>query len=318
MSKVANPTVTRNKNRTLSNKTEIKQEEFPEFSAFGKFEFQNKIIYIGNYKQLNTGVKIREGHGKLIHPTNDNSEFGEELYEGEWKADKMCGFGIYHYSNGDIYEGEFKDDLHNGYGKYFFTDGSRYEGEWKDHKMHGTGKYWDVNGISWAGEFRDGHFFSKDQARLLEEKRITKRINKLKEVPLSWHKYWEETISKSDKKTLKENMSSFFAKIENMSMFVNTTYPKFEDKSVEKWSEAFRFVFNNKFNVNVPKISADLLFLDKSSLLTAQLQEELSSGQIIETFTQVDLRTVRMAIGYNKELGRWLIVHFSEIIEKKK
>jgi hypothetical protein len=320
---MSKPSVTKpgdKKLSTIAKDLNVQPETFPETVGYGKFEFQNKIVYIGSYKQLSTGVKIREGHGKLIHPSNDNSEFGQEYFEGEWKEDKMNGMGIYHYSNGDIYEGEWKDDMHHGSGKYFFTDGSKYEGEWKEHRMHGTGKYWDINNVVWSGEFREGNFISKEQAKLKEEKRILKKINKMKEIPLYFMKSWEEIYAKADKKTIKDLLSPFFAKNENMGSFVKENYPKFEDKQPDKWNDAIKFVLNqaNKPNINVPKGPSDLIFLDKGCLLTSQLQEDLSSGQVIEIQTIVELRKINLALGYNRDMNRWLIVHFTEIVEKKK
>jgi len=79
-----------------------------------------------------------------------------------------------------------------------------------------------------------------------------------------------------------------------------------------------KFVFNNNPNINVIKTMGDLNFLDKTRLLTPQLQEDLSSGQVIEINVGVDLRKINMAIAFNQDLNRWLIVFFIEIIEKKK
>ena len=315
--------VTKPADKKTVGKEPIKDEKLETFQitiGYGKFEFQNKIVYLGGFKQLTTGLKIREGQGKLIHPSNDNSEFGQEYFEGEWKEDKMDGMGVYHYSNGDIYEGEFKQDHHHGNGKYFFTDGSKYEGDWKDHRMHGTGKYWDINNVVWSGEFREGNFISKEQAKLKEEKRITKRINKIKEIPNSFLKQWEDVYAKADKKTSKDLLTPFFAKFENMGSYVKESYPKFEDKTTDKWNDAIKFTFNslNKPNVNVPKNNTHLIFLDKSVMLSLQIGEDLASGQIIEIQTAVDLRKINLALAYSRELNKWVIVHFTEIIEKKK
>ena len=85
------------------------------------------------------------------------------------------GFGIYHYSNGDVYEGDWKNNMQHGRGKYYFTDGFTYEGEWKEHQIHGTGKYLDLKKFGFFGEFRDGNYFSKEQAKLKEEKWINKK-----------------------------------------------------------------------------------------------------------------------------------------------
>lgn len=297
-----------------------KPEEKLETLAYGKFEFQNKIAYIGYFKQTIQGIKYREGKGKLIHPTNDNSEYGQEFYDGDWLDDKMHGYGVYHYANGDIYEGEWLNNLHSGFGKYLFTDGSKYEGEWKDHKMHGSGKYLDINGVTWAGEFRDGQYISKDQARLKEEKRIQKKINKLKDAPHVFNKMWDEAFAKVDKKNAKDLLGIFFAKIENMGVYVKDNFPKFEDKAPEKWHEVIKFMINPAHEqiINVPKSPFDLIFMEKTSLLVPQVQDEVSSGQVVEIQANSTGRKVNFGIAYNRDLDKWLIVHFTEILDKGK
>jgi hypothetical protein len=37
-----------------------------------------------------------------------------EVYEGEWKSDKRCGYGILRDSTGEIYNGDWEGDLYNG------------------------------------------------------------------------------------------------------------------------------------------------------------------------------------------------------------
>lgn len=334
--------------------TDEKTKEFPEIIGFGKFEFQNKIVYIGSYKQLKDGRKVRDGYGKIIHPTNDNSDYGREYYEGEWKDDKMCGFGIYHYSNGDVYEGEWLDDMHHGFGKYFFTDGNRYEGEWKFHKMEGTGKYLDMNNLGWGGEFRNGCFFSKEQAKLKEEKRLLKKLARIKEIPFQFFKTWEETADQVDKKNINDMLGPFFAKNENMGLyFNNVVFPIYEDYKPDYWNDSLRWIFGQppksldlakaakarkstkkgtvkaadkksetnqeeisypkpNIEIYVPKNGNELVFMDKKSLLTPQLQDEMGSGQVIEIKSTLEERIVELAIGYNRDLNRWLIIHYND------
>ena len=57
---------------------------------------------------------------------------------------------------------------------------------------------------------------------------------------------------------------------------------------------------------------------NKEALLQPQLQEELTSGQVIEIQTILDNRKTNLVIAFNRDLNRWLIVHFFELIEKKK
>ena len=257
MSKVTKKGKGKKGKKEKDQKVEEKKKEFQEIIGFGKFEFQNKIVYIGAYKQLKSGQKVREGYGKLIHPTSTIGEIGKEYYEGEWKNDMMDGFGIYHYSNGDVYEGDWKNNMQHGRGKYYFTDGFTYEGEWKEHQIHGTGKYLDLKKFGFSGEFRDGNYFSKEQAKLKEEKRINKKILKLKLIPFQFYKSWEETISKIDTKTVNELLSPFFGKNENMGLyFQGVTFPLYDDYKPEYWDEALRWLFGQpvkKLKIPEPK-----------------------------------------------------------------
>ena len=190
-------------------KEEAPIEEFEECVGQGKFVYPNKAVYIGQYRQLKTGQKIKEGKGKLYMPgskvlnqkgkenknQNINELIGCEYYDGEWKDDKMDGYGIYLYSNGDKYEGYWSLGTQNGKGKYIFTDGRSYEGEWKMQKMHGTGffscldKYANFN-----GEFREGKFLTKNQEELKEEKRLIKIYEVLNNVPKNFLKIWENIL----------------------------------------------------------------------------------------------------------------------------
>ena len=319
-------------------KDEPKVEEFPEMTGTGTFIYPNKAMYIGEYKQLTTGVKIREGKGKLIQPSNpEQGDIGSEWYEGDWKNDQMDGYGEYHYSNGDIYEGNWKNNMHNGFGRYIFTNGNTYEGEWKDHKMEGHGKYLNMDNLGWEGEFKEGGFHSRDQPDLVEAKRISTKIEKMKEIPMEIFKLWEDTFSKCDKKTIKDQLSPFFAKAETMGQYIQETFPKFEDKTPDKWNEAFRWAFGQSakaaapgkgldpkdapkvnITINVPRDGNDLLFMNKEGLLTKQVQEDLSNGQVIEILSVLEPRKISLGIGYSKDIDKWLVVYFSDITEKGK
>jgi len=392
--------VTKNAKNDKNKQETEEQQVFEEKTGKSKFIYPNGAIYIGEYKQLTTGVKIRQGKGKMINPLeisqipsikskssiqvdeqyqeepeqedqqnkeneqqqepnkeeegkeNNPEQNEEELkikkkktlpkttidltkpfpkgmewYEGDWVEDKMEGYGVYHYSNGDIYEGNWKNNLHNGFGTYIFTDGHRYIGEWVDHKIHGKGKYLDMNNVGWAGEFREGNFHSKDQCNLNEEKRIIDKIEEIKKYNTNFIDSWENTFSTSDKKTIKDNLIPYFATEENMGKYFKENYPKFEERTPDKWNDALKFVFNRmtggkggdvkgEMKINVPKTSEDLLFLNKEGMLTKQIQEDLSSGQVMEITTKLDNRTACLGLGYNKDLKKWLIIYFTDVTEK--
>jgi len=321
--------------------------------GYGKFEFQNKIIYLGMYKQRPDGIKQRHGKGILLHPIisiNSLIKTKVESYEGDWVDDKMEGFGIYTYANGDIYEGEFKDNKHHGYGKYFFSDGSYYIGEWSNHKFHGSGRYNDINNVKWDGEFRSGEYKSKEQARLKEEKRIEKKI---RQIQMQYKKFlleWENIISQihnipvnskgKDGKDNKERIfEEIFANKINMGQYILPPYTIHKQMSLLEWDKIINFILKEnvkKVKFNIPLNHHSIELIDKTRVLSIQLQDDLSSGQLIEMSLkgrknekaiikenqqksnknlklnlQLENFDFELVIAYNKEFNKWLIVFFN-------
>ena len=58
-----------------------------------------------------------------------------EVYMGEWKNDKRCGFGICERSDGLRYEGEWYNNKKYGYGVTILRDGVREEGKYKNNVL---------------------------------------------------------------------------------------------------------------------------------------------------------------------------------------
>ena len=81
---------------------------------------------------------------------------GDE-YKGEWKDDKMHGDGVFTWKNGDKYDGQFKDNMKNGIGVFTWVNGDTYEGDWKDGSMHGNGVFTYANGSKHVGEWKDNY-----------------------------------------------------------------------------------------------------------------------------------------------------------------
>ena len=79
-------------------------------------------------------------------------------YEGEKiAAGQYHGRGVYRYADGNVYEGEWKDDKMHGRGVFRYADGDVYEGEWEDGKMHGRGVFRYPDGsIAHDGQWKDG------------------------------------------------------------------------------------------------------------------------------------------------------------------
>jgi len=44
------------------------------------------------------------------------SKSNGDLYEGQWKYDRINGRGIYNYANGEKYDGEWQNNIRNGKG----------------------------------------------------------------------------------------------------------------------------------------------------------------------------------------------------------
>ena len=326
-------------------KEEAPIEEFEECVGEGKFVYPNKAVYIGQYRQLKTGQKIKEGKGKLYLPgspiltqkgkenkSQNTDLIGCEYYDGEWKEDTMDGYGVYLYSNGDKYEGYWSMGSQNGKGKYTFTDGRAYEGEWKMQKMHGTGSFFCLDKYAnFNGEFREGKFLTKNQEELKEEKRLIKIYEVLNNVPKNFQKTWEEACA-GDPKTVNDILIPFFATPENMGKFFNNVqFPIFDDYKPKYWMDSIKWVFEEehekpgakkgkeeeeapveKLKINLPKTSDDTIILEKGSLLAPQLQNELDNGQVVELVATVKDRCVKLVLGYNFDLAKWLIIFFDD------
>ena len=76
--------------------------------------------------------KVKHGHGKMLTPGICTGErtFGMEEYEGDWKEDKMDGYGRYQFTSGAVYTGQWVEGQMKGQGKMVYADGTSYEGDW--------------------------------------------------------------------------------------------------------------------------------------------------------------------------------------------
>ena len=69
------------------------QPETPK-TGFGKFEYVNQTLYIGEWCLNESGQKVKNGNGKIIFPGTTNShdnQVGGEEYDGQWENDQMNG-----------------------------------------------------------------------------------------------------------------------------------------------------------------------------------------------------------------------------------
>ena len=109
-------------------------------------KFQGSII---SKNSENGPIQIKEGFGKFIYKNGSR-------IEGEFKDDKLNGFGIYYDDkNNVIYKGYWKDNLFDGIGMYFFLDGSKFEGEFMQGRKNGLGTIIFKDGSKYIGNFKN-------------------------------------------------------------------------------------------------------------------------------------------------------------------
>lgn len=78
----------------------------------------------------------KEVGGSVLRRIGSNQEFKDQieqsekgLYQGNWKANKMHGFGCFRWASGKIYIGNWTADVKNGVGKLSFKGGNDFTGE---------------------------------------------------------------------------------------------------------------------------------------------------------------------------------------------
>ena len=110
----------------------------------------SKLCRIDNYFYTGECKNDKlEGYGVVIYENGD-------IYAGELKNNKRHGKGKMIYADDNIYNGEWENGKIKGYGVAFFTDGNIYDGEWKNGKQNGKGKMIYADGDSDEGEWENG------------------------------------------------------------------------------------------------------------------------------------------------------------------
>ena len=267
-------------------------KEVPQ-SGFGRFEYINGTLYVGNWK-LHNGLKVKHGHGKITYttstsgPSNYHSDAGQEEYEGDWEEDLMHGYGTYKYTSGAVYSGQWSKGKQNGQGKMQFPDGSSYEGSWVDNLMHGEGVYTDSELIRWPGIYVKGTFESKLQKKLQAEKIIKEKRRLYEEKAREFFQNFADAFAKSDKKTFKDNLGPYFATNESCGEFISEPFPKFEEKLPDKWNEWFKTQYGDGKSIVFRALGAkeESTLLPQTQILCEQLREK-AGGQLIEVSNHI-------------------------------
>ena len=71
-------------------KPEEEEPEIKEETGYGRFEYINGSVYVGNWKSINS-VVFKHGYGKLTLSGTTSNEIGNQEYEGDWDNDKIHG-----------------------------------------------------------------------------------------------------------------------------------------------------------------------------------------------------------------------------------
>ena len=93
--------------------------------------------------------KIISGSGKYISPKGS-------VFEGEWSAGKLHGFGIATLMDGNTLEGQWQHGELHGPGQVVYPKGNTYVGFFEHGWRHGKGKAVEVDGTVWEGEWNHG------------------------------------------------------------------------------------------------------------------------------------------------------------------
>lgn len=104
-----------------------------------RIKYQDNSEYYGEIKN-----NKRHGKGKLTTRKG--------VYEGEFKNNIFCGYGIYTYKDGSKYEGEWDNGKRNGQGKFSTSSGEIYEGTWKNNFII-EGTHTNKKGYEYRGNF---------------------------------------------------------------------------------------------------------------------------------------------------------------------
>lgn len=81
------------------------------------------------------------------------------------------------------------------------------------------------------------------QKALKLEKALKKKEEEILQKVLGFFTKFEQTFASSDKKTYKENLSQFFAIQEEVKLYVQEPYPKYEEKKPEEWFFLYMLIF---------------------------------------------------------------------------
>lgn len=122
------------------------QSDLPElYSGKDTFTFPNGDIYDGEFCAHRIGILWREGHG--IYTTKDG-----QIYEGEWKDDKLVDVVNVKYPSGVQYNGTLEKDKYCGAGTYVLENSLNLSCKFEDNKPTDRLTLIGFDGRLWLGK----------------------------------------------------------------------------------------------------------------------------------------------------------------------
>ncbi|CAI2377793.1 unnamed protein product [Moneuplotes crassus] len=122
-------------------------------SAFYNGSPNGKGILINNSDLLYFNGEYVNGK---FYGTGTYINHSGNIFEGQWKADKINGFVIQTDPNGDIYEGNYVDGKPEGLEKFTQNDGVSTEGQWENNQLNGYAINVLLNGVEYFGNYKNG------------------------------------------------------------------------------------------------------------------------------------------------------------------
>ena len=218
---------------------------------------------IKNSTSLRRKSYLEKKYCKIKFENNEEFE-GERLHI---ISDKINGYGVYKYNNGDLYEGDFIEGNRQGLGEYVYLDKTFYRGEWENDKKNGRGIYSngekEFNGIWKDNNFISGFIFdiNKFDINEKEEKYIKNQTDTIND---------DEIIEIEESYLDMEKISDLFEEYGTEKENSNFTYEKFIDKykNIQKdyfydlFFQNYDFFKNRKIDseINID----DIIFNEKS------------------------------------------------------
>jgi hypothetical protein len=82
-------------------------------------------------------------HVAMVLPRGDGAATWRCVDDGEWRAGRTAGYGVFRYPHGESYEGEWAADEKHGCGVYRYVDGRADAGRYDGGALVGEGVRWN-------------------------------------------------------------------------------------------------------------------------------------------------------------------------------